>query len=44
MNFVSKFARALAPAVIVAAAAAPAPAQTSGDLKAVEASLPRPSR
>ena len=38
MNFVSKFARVLAPAAIVAAAAA-APAQTSGDLKAVEASL-----
>ena len=39
MNFVSSLTRALVPVAIVAAAAAPAPAQTSADLKAVEASL-----
>jgi outer membrane lipoprotein-sorting protein len=39
MNFVSNFARALVPVAIVATAAAPAPAQPSADLKAVEASL-----
>ena len=39
MNFANSFARALAPMAIVAAAAAPAPAATTGDLKAVEASL-----
>jgi outer membrane lipoprotein-sorting protein len=39
MYFVNNLARALAPAAIVIAAASPAPAQTSGDLKAVEASL-----
>jgi outer membrane lipoprotein-sorting protein len=39
MNFVSNFARALVPVAIVATAAAPAPAQQSGELKAVQASL-----
>lgn len=39
MNFVSNFARALVPAAIVAAVAAPAPAATSAELRAVEASL-----
>jgi len=39
MNFVSSLTRALVPVAIVAAAAAPAPAQTSADLKAVEGSL-----
>lgn len=39
MNFVGTFARALVPVAIVATATAPAPAQTSGDLRAVEASL-----
>jgi outer membrane lipoprotein-sorting protein len=39
MNFVHSFARALVPMSIVATAAAPAPAATTGDLKAVEASL-----
>ena len=39
MNFVSNVARALVPVAIVAAAAAPAPAATSGDLKLVESSL-----
>jgi outer membrane lipoprotein-sorting protein len=39
MNLANSFARALAPIAIVAAVAAPAPAATTGDLKAVEASL-----
>lgn len=39
MNFVSNFARALVPVAIVATAAAPAPAATSAELRAVEASL-----
>ena len=39
MNFAKSFGRALAPVALVAAVAAPAPAATSGDLKAVEASL-----
>ena len=39
MNFVSSFARAMAPVALVATVAAPAPAATSGDLKAVESSL-----
>ena len=39
MNFVSNLTRALVPVAIIAAAAAPASAQTSADLKAVEASL-----
>ena len=39
MNFVSYFARALVPVAMVAAAATPAPAQSSADLRAVEASL-----
>jgi outer membrane lipoprotein-sorting protein len=39
MSFVNSFARALAPVAVIAAVAAPAPAATSGDLKAVESSL-----
>jgi outer membrane lipoprotein-sorting protein len=39
MNFVSSFTRALAPVALIAAITAPAPAATSGELKAVEASL-----
>ena len=39
MNFVSNFARALVPVAIAATAAASAPAQTSSELRAVEASL-----
>ena len=39
MNFVNSFARALAPVAAIAAVAAPAPAATSGELKAVESSL-----
>jgi outer membrane lipoprotein-sorting protein len=39
MNFANRFVRALAPVALVAAVAAPAPAATSGDLKAVEVSL-----
>jgi outer membrane lipoprotein-sorting protein len=39
MNFMSSFARALAPVAVVAAAAAPAPAATSAELGSVEASL-----
>lgn len=39
MNFVSYFARALVPVAMVAATATPAPAQSSADLRAVEASL-----
>jgi outer membrane lipoprotein-sorting protein len=39
MNFANSFVRALAPAVLIATVAAPAPAATSGELKAVEASL-----
>ena len=39
MNFVSPFARALVPAVIIAAAAVPASAATSAEIQAVEASL-----
>ena len=39
MNFASNLARALVPVAIIATAAAPAPAQTAADLKAVEASL-----
>ena len=39
MNFANSFARALVPVALVATVAAPAPAATSGDLKAVEASL-----
>ena len=39
MNFVSNFARALVPIVIVATDAASAPAATSGELKSVETSL-----
>jgi len=39
MNFATSFARALAPAVLAVSIAAAAPAATSGDLKAVEASL-----
>jgi len=39
MSFANSFARALAPVAVVAAVAAPAPAATSGELKAVEASL-----
>lgn len=39
MSFANDFARALAPAVIIAAVATPAPAATSGELKAVETSL-----
>src|SRR5215203_5542457 len=38
MNFVSNFARALVPVAVVATAV-PAQAQTSGDLRLVEASL-----
>ena len=39
MSFTSNFARALAPVALVATVAAPAPAATSGELKAVESSL-----
>jgi outer membrane lipoprotein-sorting protein len=39
MSFANSFARALAPVVLVAAIAAPSPAATSGELKAVEGSL-----
>jgi outer membrane lipoprotein-sorting protein len=39
MSFANSFVRALAPVAIVATVAAPAPAATSGELKAVEASL-----
>ena len=39
MSFTSSFARALVPAAIVATVAAPAPAATSAELKAVESSL-----
>ena len=39
MSFANSFARALAPVALIAAVAAPAPAATSGELKAVEASL-----
>ncbi|HXG81393.1 MAG TPA: outer membrane lipoprotein carrier protein LolA, partial [Sphingomicrobium sp.] len=39
MNFVSNLARAMAPVVIVATVAAPAPAAPSAELKQVEASL-----
>jgi len=39
MSFAKHFARALAPIALVATVAAPAPAATSGELKAVEASL-----
>jgi len=39
MSFANSFVRALAPVALVAAVAAPAPAATSGELKAVEASL-----
>ena len=39
MNFASSFARALAPAAIVATAAAPVAAAPSAELKAVETSL-----
>ena len=39
MNFATSFARALVPAALVATISAAAPAATSGDLKAVEASL-----
>jgi len=39
MSFATNFTRALAPVALVVAVAAPAPAATSGELKAVEASL-----
>ena len=39
MSFTRDFARALVPAALVATVAAPAPAATSGELKAVESSL-----
>jgi len=39
MNFANSFARAVAPVALVAALAAPALAATSGELRAVEASL-----
>jgi outer membrane lipoprotein-sorting protein len=39
MSFANSFVRALAPVALVVAVAAPAPAATSGELKAVEASL-----
>ena len=39
MNFANSFARALVPVTVMAAVAAPAPAATSGDMKAVESSL-----
>jgi len=39
MSFATNFARALAPVALVVTVAAPAPAATSGELKAVEASL-----
>lgn len=39
MNFANSIARAFVPLAIVASVAAPAPAATSNDLKAVEASL-----
>ena|SRR5436190_13438845 len=39
MSFAKQFARALAPIALVATVAAPAPAATSGELKAVETSL-----
>jgi outer membrane lipoprotein-sorting protein len=39
MSFANSFVRALAPVAIVATVAAPAPAATTGELKAVEASL-----
>lgn len=39
MNFMSNVARALVPAALVATVSTAAPAATSGDLKAVEASL-----
>ena len=39
MSFTSNFARALVPAALVATLAAPAPAATSSELKAVESSL-----
>ena len=39
MNFVNSCARALVPVAIMATVAVPAPAATTGDLKAVEASL-----
>jgi len=39
MSFVNSFVRALAPVALVAATAAPAPAATLGELKAVETSL-----
>ena len=39
MFFTNSFVRALAPAALVATVAAPAPAATSGELKAVETSL-----
>jgi len=39
MNFMSNLARALAPVALVATVATAAPAATSGELKAVEASL-----
>jgi len=39
MNFANSFARAFVPAALVATAVAPASAATSGEMKAVEASL-----
>jgi outer membrane lipoprotein-sorting protein len=39
MFFANSFVRVLAPVALIAAVAAPAPAATSGELKAVEASL-----
>jgi outer membrane lipoprotein-sorting protein len=39
MSFAKQFARALTPVALIATVAAPAPAATSGELKAVEASL-----
>ena len=39
MTFATNFARALVPVALVATVAAPAPAASSADLKAVEASL-----
>jgi outer membrane lipoprotein-sorting protein len=39
MSFANSFTRAMAPVALVATVAAPAPAATSGEMKAVEASL-----
>ena len=39
MSFAKQFARALAPVALIATVATPAPAATSGELKAVETSL-----